>query len=117
MRSIAYPKWGEHIHVRTWLTGNDRLFCYRDFKVSGEDAQVIALATTTWAAIDLKKRKIQRTDTYIDLNPTEEVVMGWSCAGREPPGGKVCCKSKGMIKGRSLSSYRRQGSLHGRVEV
>lgn len=61
------PQWGERIHVHTWPTGRDRLFCYRDFRLLNDQNQFFGSATTAWFVIDVMNRKPQRTDSYFDV--------------------------------------------------
>ncbi len=51
------PAWGESIKLRTWPSGRDRLFYYRDFEFTDESGEVILLASTAWFVIDYKKRE------------------------------------------------------------
>lgn len=64
----AFPKRGDTVRILTWPTRRDRLFCYRDFKILDDRDRLLGTATTAWFAIDLPKRKPQRTDSYFDLN-------------------------------------------------
>jgi len=74
----SFPKWGETITIHTWPSGKDRLFCYRDFKILDEQDNVIGIATTTWFVVDIKKRKPQRTDSYIQLETSDDVEKVFS---------------------------------------
>lgn len=42
--------------VETWIEGSNRLFSERCFRITGGDGETIAMARTTWAAIDFEKR-------------------------------------------------------------
>ncbi|MDZ8118306.1 acyl-[acyl-carrier-protein] thioesterase [Pontiella agarivorans] len=50
------PKWGERVTLRTWPSGRDRLFYYRDFEFTDAAGETILLASTAWFVIDYKKR-------------------------------------------------------------
>jgi len=63
----SFPQWGDTIRVETWPTGNDRLLCYRDFRLLNERHQVFGVATTAWFVIDAIKRRPQRTDSYFAI--------------------------------------------------
>lgn len=51
------PKWGEKVQLRTWPSGRDRLFYYRDFEFTDGRGDVILLASTAWFVIDVEKRE------------------------------------------------------------
>ena len=44
---------------------------FRDFKIFDSNSQLIGIATTTWYAIDLEKRRPRRLEDYFDFNPVE----------------------------------------------
>ncbi|MDF7809385.1 thioesterase [Pontiellaceae bacterium B12219] len=51
------PQWGETINLRTWPSGRDRLFYYRDFEIKDGDDKILLRASTAWFIIDIKKRE------------------------------------------------------------
>ena len=65
LRMHCLPRWGDIITIHTWPSGVDRLFCYRDFRITGHEGTVIGIASTAWFIILLKNRRPQRTDEYI----------------------------------------------------
>ena len=73
IRVSSYPKWGDTIEVHTWPTGKDRIFCYRDFKITHPGGSTVAEAATTWFVIDVVTRKPQKTVHYYQLELAEEV--------------------------------------------
>ena len=64
-----FPKWGDTVQIHTWPSGQDRLFCYRDFKIIDEQGNIKGVATTTWFVIDLEKRRPQRVNSYLKYLP------------------------------------------------
>lgn len=54
------PKWGDTIQITTWPAGKDRLFYYRDFKITNVQNELIGRATTVWLVIDILQRRPQR---------------------------------------------------------
>ena len=52
-----YPAAGEKVTVNTWYPGRHDRFYLRDFEVHGTDGNLIAAATTSWALIDVVKRR------------------------------------------------------------
>jgi medium-chain acyl-[acyl-carrier-protein] hydrolase len=65
------PKWGETVKLRTWPSGRDRLFFYRDFEIKDGDGKRILLASTAWFVIDMAKRERVSSDFYLDIDLPE----------------------------------------------
>jgi acyl-ACP thioesterase len=61
-----YPGWGDKIRVKTWLPGNSRLFAFRDFSILREDGRMIGGAKSAWVVLDLKSRKPQRIEPFLE---------------------------------------------------
>lgn len=57
-----YPKWGDRINLRTWATGVDGLFAFRDFRFTEEDGTPLGVASSSWLILDAEKRRPQRQD-------------------------------------------------------
>ena len=51
------PRWGEIVHIRTWPSGRDRLFFYRDFELTDGRGEGILRASYAWSLIDIDKRE------------------------------------------------------------
>jgi acyl-ACP thioesterase len=51
------PKWGDVVKLRTWPSGRDRLFYYRDFEITDGKGAPVVLASTAWFVIDTEKRE------------------------------------------------------------
>lgn len=62
----AYPGWGDKIRVKTWLSGNSRLFAYRDFSILQADGREIGGAKSAWVVLNLKSRKPQRIEPFLE---------------------------------------------------
>jgi medium-chain acyl-[acyl-carrier-protein] hydrolase len=72
-----YPKWGDKIQIRTWPSGVERLFAYRDFRVLDEKGTQLAAAGTVWLMLDAQKRRPQRAEELkarIKLLPNERAL-------------------------------------------
>lgn len=76
------PKWGDRVHIRTWPSGRDRLFFYRDFGVTDGAGNRILIASNAWALIDLEKRERVHPDTYLKLDIPEGEKVFDSKLGR-----------------------------------
>jgi medium-chain acyl-[acyl-carrier-protein] hydrolase len=55
-----YPRWGEQIRVKTWLTGTGRLLAFRQFSITDSKGKVIGAANSAWLVLDLKSRRPQK---------------------------------------------------------
>ena len=68
IRIFTYPEWNDMITIHTWHSGRDRLFYYRDFRITDASGRVIALAATAWLSIDLHSRKPVRLEDFFAIN-------------------------------------------------
>lgn len=68
------PKWGDTVKLRTWPSGRDRLFFYRDFEITGEAGSLVLQAATAWFMIDIEKR--ERISSNLHLNTDLPEVGG-----------------------------------------
>jgi medium-chain acyl-[acyl-carrier-protein] hydrolase len=72
-----YPKWGDKIQIRTWPSGMERLFAFRDFRILDKQGNPIGAASTAWLMLDAHKRRPQRPDELkarIKLLPNERAL-------------------------------------------
>jgi len=77
IKIYRYPKWGERIKLRTWPTGIERLFAYRDFRLMDEQGETIGAASSAWLILDMVKHRPQRPDelrTKIDTLPDPPIL-------------------------------------------
>ena len=71
------PKYGEKVIVKTWCSGFDRLYAYRDFEILDENRNIIGKAASKWVLIDTEKGKITRVDESIGELYTIENVKAF----------------------------------------
>ena len=57
-----FPKWGETIRLKTWPTGAQRLFAFREFQIFDEKDALIAEAKGAWLVLDSKSRRPIRVE-------------------------------------------------------
>jgi medium-chain acyl-[acyl-carrier-protein] hydrolase len=62
IRMVGNPQWGQKIVVETWPKGLDRLFAYRDFKITDSTGAVIGAATSAWMILDKDTRRPKSVD-------------------------------------------------------
>jgi acyl-ACP thioesterase len=75
-----YPRWGDRIRIKTWLTGIGRLFALRHFSIANLRGNIVGTAKSAWLVLDLKSRRPQRIEPvfkhilhlFDGLPPTEE---------------------------------------------
>src|SRR5690554_6126070 len=60
---LRYPLWNETISIETWPRATEALVFERDFLVYDSKGEVIIKAASTWVLLDIKTRKIKRTNT------------------------------------------------------
>ncbi len=64
----VYPRAGERLVVRTWISEVGRLATHRCFELSDGEGRIFGYARSTWAAIDLESRRPTLLDAPA-LNP------------------------------------------------
>lgn len=73
LKVINRPKYGEILDIRTWGKGAYKFFTYRDFEIYNEKGELCAIATSKWALIDIRNRKMARlTEDIIAKYELEE---------------------------------------------
>ena len=78
------PKWGDTVKLRTWPSGRDRLFYYRDFEITDGEGKLLLLASTAWFVIDFVKR--------------ERMIPAWWINSKLPIGPKVFSAKPARLK-------------------
>lgn len=73
LQVIKRPKYGEILTINTWGKEMKKFFTYRDYEIYNDKQELCAIATSKWALIDIKNRKMVRlTDEIIDKYKPEE---------------------------------------------
>lgn len=52
-----FPRWREHITIRTWPSGGDGLRAHRDFIILDEEKNVLGRALSYWLILDIQNRR------------------------------------------------------------
>ncbi len=71
-RFLHYPHGGDTLRVKTWPSGREGLFALRDFEVRDQKEHLVALATTSWAVIDVASGRPVRLDSALPDYPLHE---------------------------------------------
>lgn len=69
LKMERYLRGGDTIIIRTWPATRISLFSVRDFELYDSSGQVIGLATTSWAVLDVKSRRPTRLDDVLPSFP------------------------------------------------
>jgi acyl-ACP thioesterase len=76
VKLIRSPELGESLNVRTWRSGIDGHFALREFEVSDERDNLLALATSSWAIVNMDtKRPVKIEKVFPDLSILERRAL------------------------------------------
>ncbi len=80
------PVWKDKVEFQTWHKGINGLYFLRDYRMVGEDGEVLIDGTSSWIALNTKTRSLFKTEDlglYFDITPqnTESAI--------EAPAGKI----------------------------
>ncbi|MEL6559158.1 MAG: acyl-ACP thioesterase domain-containing protein [Bacteroidota bacterium] len=76
-----FPKHHEEITVKSWASGVDRLFTYRDYQVLNEAGKELLRGTSAWLILDFEKRRAVSTNEHFTLefpDDIEQIAMNKS---------------------------------------
>jgi len=71
VRFARYPRWGEHVEIKTWPSDMLPLYALRDFEATAGSG-IIARATSSWLIVDLATRRPIRTSEHLGEFPKFE---------------------------------------------
>jgi len=67
------PKYNDNIVVKTWVRKIDKLYFYRDFEILNSRGEKIAIATSRWILMDIKKKIAKKVeDRFVNLHTIHE---------------------------------------------
>ena len=72
----SWPGWGDTLTIETGHTGMDRLFAYRDFRLTSEKEGPLGVAHSAWVAINALKRTPVRASDFLENSELMEPVGG-----------------------------------------
>ncbi len=72
VRFVSHAKSGDTVRIRTWPAARDRLFSMRDFEVTDQGNNRLALATSAWALVDLASGRPLRLDRVLPDYPLHD---------------------------------------------
>lgn len=62
---FKYPKLHEVVTVKTFPSGFDKYFFYRDLRLYNKDNELIAQATSTWLLVNVKTRRLSIVPDFL----------------------------------------------------
>jgi medium-chain acyl-[acyl-carrier-protein] hydrolase len=68
---FEYPKLHETVTVKTFPSGFNKFFFYRDLYLYDAENKVIAQATSTWLLVDVNKRKLTPVPDFLKVKVQE----------------------------------------------
>lgn len=80
------PVLGERMLVTTYPAGFERMFTYRDYKVLGEDEELLAASSSTWLLMDTRSRR---------MAPIPEHILAFQ--EKMPPPGQCLPRPEGKL--------------------
>ncbi len=68
---FQYPKLHETVTVKTFPSGLDKYFFYRDLRLYNAENQLIAQAASTWLLVDVHKRRLAPVPDFLKIKVAE----------------------------------------------
>lgn len=65
VKFIKRPQYADTVTVRTWSCGMDKIHAIRDFEVTNQNGDQVAIASSKWVLIDTEKMKISRLNDAV----------------------------------------------------
>lgn len=77
VRIDNYPVWNDEVKLVTWSRGNEGIFYLRDYKLLDQEEKPIVMATSSWAALNIKSRRPEMVDHLEDAlySLKEEIAL------------------------------------------
>lgn len=61
----TYPRWRNPVQVRTWPSGEDRLYATREFLLCDEEGAILARASSAWLLMHVERKRPVRLPDFI----------------------------------------------------
>lgn len=74
------PTLYDSLEVKTWPTGFDRYFAYRDFEIMANDSNLVATATTKWMLVNVESRKPSPVPAWMKERLPLDTIKGTKTA-------------------------------------
>ena len=64
-----YPRWQQELTIRSWLSGQKKLYALRDIEITDKDNDLLISVSSGWLVIDIEKRRPKRPDRALGPIP------------------------------------------------
>ncbi len=75
IKILKFPRWNENIIGETWPSGRNGLFALRDFRISDDQENDMAVATSSWMLLDLERKRPVKLDDLKSVPLMEERAL------------------------------------------
>ena len=84
---ISKPLWNTGIHIKTWASNIDNVSCYRDFEVTDDIGNKVAIASSKWVLVNIDTHHITKITPEIKtaFEPIEPSVFNGELAKLQEP--------------------------------
>jgi len=69
-----FPKHLDTVLVRTWPSGSEKFFFYRDFRILDVSGNTLMEVTSTWLIFDMQSRKMVPVPDFLQHIPANEML-------------------------------------------
>jgi acyl-ACP thioesterase len=94
MQVHRLPVNGQQVTVRTWPSGIDRLFAFRDFTVSDAQGRTTCSAVSAWLILDTRSRRPVRVQGIFNSPDTRNIPRAFAADLEKLPG---CAEAENEI--------------------
>lgn len=60
LRVFSRPCWNTHLNIKTWSSNHKHISFYRDFEITDNNNNLVAVATSKWVLLDLKNKSFAK---------------------------------------------------------
>ena len=83
LKVFSRPMWNDEITVKTWPRKSVKCYSFRDFEIYDKDNNLVAIASSKWVLVDLKKDSVTNIPEdfkdmygYVDKMVFEDEIVG-----------------------------------------
>lgn len=74
LKIYNWPKNPQNLTIKTWPKGISKIYCLRDFEVLDEKGNKIAVASSSWALLDIGTKKLISPKDAFEKIPIEDLT-------------------------------------------
>ncbi len=83
---FQYPAWKQNVLLQTWHRGYQGLLAFRDYKLTDQHDNLLALAASDWVIMHRQSRRPLKTDILEEFATTaqeKQALEGFVCSGAQ----------------------------------